>query len=208
MMGILWRTMADYGGFCRDCGGFCRGSACHSIECLVSAVAENGGFCRDCDGIIAGFCRDMAWQGVAEYGGFCRECDGIMAVFVDEYPLYLPFSATHFLIAFLSALCVLCGKKSLPRFMADWRIMTRHAVAENGGLWRKMSGMWRILSRFCLSFSLNALSRLWRKMAVFVGNVADYDAAWRGGKWRKMSGLWRILSTNILYIYHSPRRIF
>ena len=26
----------------------------------------------------------------------------------------------HFLIAFLCVLCVLCGKKPLPRFMADY----------------------------------------------------------------------------------------
>ena len=36
---------------------------------------------------------------------------GIMADFVDEYPLYLPLPAAHFLIAFLSVLCALCGKK-------------------------------------------------------------------------------------------------
>ena len=28
-------------------------------------------------------------------------------------------AAARFLIAFLSVLCVLCGKKSLPRFMAE-----------------------------------------------------------------------------------------
>ena len=39
------------------------------------------------------------------------ECLGsAVAGFVDEYPLYLPLPAAHFLMVFLSALCVLCGK--------------------------------------------------------------------------------------------------
>ena len=37
-------------------------------------------------------------------------------------------AAAYFLMAFLSALCALCGKKSLPRFMADWRILSTNIL--------------------------------------------------------------------------------
>ena len=46
-----------------------------------------------------------------------------------------------FLIAFLSVLCALCGKKPLPRFMADWRILSRQGVADYGGICRVVNIM-------------------------------------------------------------------
>ena len=80
--------------------------------------------------------RGMVWRIMAENVG-------IVADFVDEYPLYVPLPAAHFLIAFLSALCVLCGKKSLPRFLSDYD------ASWCGGKWRFLSdyvGLWRAVN--------------------------------------------------------------
>ena len=84
-----------------------------------------------------------------------------------------------------------------------WRTMAENIGIMVGVAWRKMADFVGDVAGFVavlLVIPSNALSRLWRFMAVFVGNMVDYDAVWCGGKWR-------ILSTNILYMYHSPRRI-
>ena len=64
------------------------------------------------------FCLSFSLNVLSRLWQIMADFVGIVAVFVDEYPLYLPLPAAHSLTAFLSALCALCGKKSLPRFMA------------------------------------------------------------------------------------------
>ena len=90
------------------------------------SVAENGGFCRD----YGGFCRSIAR---VQVGGMWRKMAdfvGIIAEYIKRISLYLPLPATHFLTAFLSALCDLCGKKSSPRFMASEYPLFYHSQNE------------------------------------------------------------------------------
>ena len=55
-------------------------------------------------------------------------------------------AAARFLIAFLSVLCALCGKKVLWRKMADF-------VAVYGGLWRILSQYMADYGGFCRSMT-------------------------------------------------------
>ena len=121
-------------------------------------VAENGGLCRD----YGGFCRSIARVQVGGMWRIMADFVGIVAEYVKRISLYLPLPATHFLTVFLSVLCDLCGKKSLPRFMAQC-----------GGKWRKMADFVGIVAEYVKRISLYLPLPATHFLTVFLSVLCD-----------------------------------